>query len=352
MACDSGHDVINEKKPALIILSDQNFPPHMAPGEKEKNCAAIIRVEDATLSELVSVFCDVFRNYVGSGVGGAGLPTGSVVLLSSLSDLERNGLEKHADDLVRNLSVIAAKAGGGVSAVPGISVPLYGVVGGPVIRDWANLDAWLANMKVAGGFAAPDTRHANWDLMADGGSENTIPDRSIVVALPLSLRNPRKVPADLADFDSALPVTISAITPETEAEMLANLYRELNGRFFLRLENSPKIDRGDTAAEGQASQKIYIIGASHARNLRAPLEASGHNVVLLPHWAPSMEAAGKIEKAMMADPPRQRRHRVHGHHVQLLWHRYTLAGNTTCWGPSRRHQEELSERWRTRRPAW
>jgi len=304
-ACDSGHDIVAEKTPTLIILSDQNFPPHLSPADPSNTCAAIIRVEDASLGELVGVFSDVFRNMVGGGAGRTGLPAGSVVAIASLSDLERSGLERHADDLVRYISVIAAKVGAGTTVIPGVSVPLYGVGAGPVLRDWANLDAWLSGMKASGCFTLPDTRHENWSALLGELEENQFPEKAIVLTLPISLKNSRKFPAELDDFEYTIPDKIDSIPEKTEGLLIENLYRELNGRFFLRLESKPSVDRGNAAAGGPEKKKIYIIGASHARNLRAPLAARGQDLVPLPQWAPTMEAAGKIEKALLADPPKK-----------------------------------------------
>ena len=56
---DSPHSIIKNlcrsRKTSAFILSDQCFPPAL-PSTGGGDCLAIIRVEDATISELISVF--------------------------------------------------------------------------------------------------------------------------------------------------------------------------------------------------------------------------------------------------------------------------------------------------------
>jgi len=112
-ACLNEHAIIEQKKPVCIVLSDQNFPPHMSgggdgsesdPGTGARHsCPAIVRVEDGKLSELQAIFCDIFGRKLADG---AGLPAGSVIMINSLSDLGGVGLEKYAEDLARTISGI------------------------------------------------------------------------------------------------------------------------------------------------------------------------------------------------------------------------------------------------------
>jgi len=89
--CASEHPVIEQKKPVCIILCDQNFRPHISSASDSENCPAVIRIEDGRLHELLAIFGDIFGRTLSDG---SGLPAGSVILLSSLTDLGGGGLRK------------------------------------------------------------------------------------------------------------------------------------------------------------------------------------------------------------------------------------------------------------------
>lgn len=82
--------------PVVIIGSDQCFPPYVLPRPSGGDCLRIVRVEDGSLDEVVSVLKDVLRNYARPA---GGLPHGSLILLSSLSQLSRVGLQSYVEEL-------------------------------------------------------------------------------------------------------------------------------------------------------------------------------------------------------------------------------------------------------------
>ena len=85
------------------ILSDQNFPPAIPCTDGE--CLKIIRVENGSLSEIVSCFLDLMR--------GRGVPAGSVILLSSASHLQMMGVAGYMVDLGREFERLGSTFGGG-----------------------------------------------------------------------------------------------------------------------------------------------------------------------------------------------------------------------------------------------
>jgi hypothetical protein len=85
LACMDPHSVGGEilsGTPKVFVLSDQAFPPILP--TVDGNCIVIIRVEDGTLIELATVFCDFFAKFL---VPSVGLPPGSVIMIGSLSHL-------------------------------------------------------------------------------------------------------------------------------------------------------------------------------------------------------------------------------------------------------------------------
>jgi hypothetical protein len=65
----------------IFCLSDQNFSPSLPCSNGE--CLKIMRVEDASLNEIVTGFLDLTR--------GKEIPTGSVILLFSATHLMLRG---------------------------------------------------------------------------------------------------------------------------------------------------------------------------------------------------------------------------------------------------------------------
>jgi hypothetical protein len=124
LSCGRAHsykDGAAAGKPLVVVLSDQNFPPMLPSGRGD--CVLVIRVEDGLLSEIESTFID----YVfGGGMTEGGLPVGSVVIVGSVSHLGTRGLGSYAEDLVKTISSVGARVGGGSEMIPLVPVPLGG----------------------------------------------------------------------------------------------------------------------------------------------------------------------------------------------------------------------------------
>jgi hypothetical protein len=78
---------LREGLPIVIFLTDQTFPPVLPP-TGDGNCTVIIRVEDSELWELEEVFYDRFKSFCKPH---GSLPSGSLVLVGSMSHLAKNG---------------------------------------------------------------------------------------------------------------------------------------------------------------------------------------------------------------------------------------------------------------------
>jgi hypothetical protein len=90
------------------VLSDQNFPS-VIPVEGEGDCFKIIQVENASLSDLTTVFLAALEGFT--------VPAGTVVLISSVSHLAAVGTAAYAEDLVRAFRAIRAVYTSGVCIV-------------------------------------------------------------------------------------------------------------------------------------------------------------------------------------------------------------------------------------------
>jgi hypothetical protein len=71
------------QEPVVIVATDQNFPPVLF-SENAGACIAILRVEFGTIKEIGFA--------IGDMLSGIRLPEGSVILVGSVSDLDKQGV--------------------------------------------------------------------------------------------------------------------------------------------------------------------------------------------------------------------------------------------------------------------
>ena len=121
--------------PVCLFLSDQNFPPAL-PTAGTDCCVAIIRVEDASLDDLVGTFLRLTK--------GCDLGIGSVVILCSLNHLGKVGTTTYAEDLVQAFQGIHSTFGGQVRALHGYPLPSCDIKDQITIRALLEIEAWLA----------------------------------------------------------------------------------------------------------------------------------------------------------------------------------------------------------------
>ncbi len=87
VSCETEHAIISNK-PVTLFFTDQNFIAKL-PGS-DNSCLNIVRMEDASLSELFNLSKELF--------GKIKLPEGSVLLFGSVSFLSRVGTGMYAQD--------------------------------------------------------------------------------------------------------------------------------------------------------------------------------------------------------------------------------------------------------------
>ena len=110
-----------------------------------ESCIAVLRVEDGKLSDLDTLFRDVFRSHVGP-VGR--LPQGSVVMVGSVTHLSFSGLSCYTEELVRTIRSISVIAGSGATVIPAIHILLGGVTCPMLVRQLMTLDSWILSSQL------------------------------------------------------------------------------------------------------------------------------------------------------------------------------------------------------------
>ena len=158
----------------------------MLPAHFGSDCVGIIRVEDGTLSEIHSLFRDIFRGHIRPA---GTLPPGSVIMIGSVSHLAQTGLQQYTEDLTRTLSILGSEVGPGVTTTPYVPVTLGGLLAEDLIRDLMDFDSWLLGSGLGELQTLPATREMFWETVGNAGNV-VVEGGHRALFLPVSVRNP------------------------------------------------------------------------------------------------------------------------------------------------------------------
>ena len=287
LSCVQGHSLRNRIEsglPVAIVLADQNFPAS-APAANG-DCLTILRVEDGLLPEIENAFSERFRAYLAPhGV----LPSGSVIMIGSLSHLHARGVADYAEAVVGVTNTLLAKAGNGVDVVPLIPIPLGGIEKVATIRSLLDFDSWLATASAPGGTTLPSTRHIFWETVLSNGEGTVQSSGEYTVMMPVSTRNPRKRPMVSERISDPIPCKINPVTPLQEKKIVHAMLSELNSVYGLTLDCDPDLSREPLPPASLDESRTVLIGASHMSRVASALIVEGEDVSNLatPGWIPS-----------------------------------------------------------------
>ncbi len=225
LSCPAPHSLaesIRDGLPIVIFLTDQTFPPVLPP-TGDGNCTVIIRVDDSELWELEEVFYDRFKSFCKPH---GSLPSGSLVLVGSMSHLAKNGLNFYAPILVETMTRMAGKVGPGVNVIPFVPVPIGGIGSGGGIgsetlaRDMMDLDSWIESTGAGQATGLPDTRDALWRVvLANGVGGRRVYTASAPLSLPAGIKNPRIWPFMAGAFVGTVSAEIPPSTKKTKQRL-------------------------------------------------------------------------------------------------------------------------------------
>jgi hypothetical protein len=130
ISCENDHQIL-DKKPVMFLFSDQNFMATV-PGPN-KDCLNVVRVENASLLELVEVARKI--------LGNAPLTAGNILMFGSASYLSRMGTSAYARDWTEVVALcIASWHGVRVCSL----IPLIvSDCPGTIVRELSELSIWL-----------------------------------------------------------------------------------------------------------------------------------------------------------------------------------------------------------------
>jgi hypothetical protein len=266
---------------------DQTFL-HVLPPTGDGNCTVIIRVEDSELWELEEVFYDRFKSFCKPH---GSLPSGSLVLVGSMSHLAKNGLNFYAPILVETMTGMAGKVGPGVNVIPFVPVPIGGIGSETLAQDMMDHGSWIVSTGAGQATGLPDTRDALWRVVLANGGGGRVYTSSAPLSLPAGKKNPWIQP-----FCRNGPCRDPPLNKDEETQIVCTLLTELNEKFCVNLDCHPSFERSvpPPFTVHSADRTVFIVAFNMGKIAKAATE-SGHMIVDLTSsgWTPK---PGKIEK--------------------------------------------------------
>jgi hypothetical protein len=295
LGCKTSHR-IGDRGPITVCFSDQNFIPFLM--DKEGGCIAVVRLDNATLSELVELSFEIFENFP--------LPPGSVVLFGSASFLFRAGVSVYAREWVDSTTKVGAKWRN-VHICPLIPF-IRENCPGSMARDIEQLSAWLiriytdntAGLRECWESLLMHTReHTQEGCLLSQGEHHKLP-------LPTSLSTSSLSP-HCYSFARSCPILLNGLSQRATEDLARVLTRCLRSNFSTAINPDFLIQRELKAADTSAfCNHVTVLGASNARNLCSHLESLGFSItnLAIPGWVASEKnVSDLIEKIKNANIP-------------------------------------------------
>jgi hypothetical protein len=276
-------------KRQIFCLSDQNFSPSLPCSNGE--CLKIMRVEDASLNEIVTGFLDLTR--------GKEIPTGSVILLFSASHLLLRGVAGYMADYMEEVGRINAVFRGGLICSHGIPILSSGIKDSSLVRAILELGEWL---KISGELFP----HKSWVAL----SSLILLEKCNGSFVTEIFRHPMPIKGSYftrswVSGGWTSPCGVQPCSPENEKTLVQTLVREVNSIFNAGLGLEPIMASGHIVVqEENRKPKFLIIGGSHALQEGEVLAGKGYEVITcaVSGWrankTASEEMAEKVQEAL------------------------------------------------------
>jgi hypothetical protein len=263
IGCKEPHK-LGSKGPVVICFADQNFVPFIQDGLG--GCIAIVRIENASLSELVDFSFELLENLP--------LEQGSVVLYGSASFLYRVGVSVYAREWVDCITKIHI-------------CPLIPIIRencpGSMARDLEQLAAWVLKVYSNNIDGLSDCWRAVMQATRAHSQEGNLLSQGEHYKLPLPTG---LLASSLAPhcytYSSSCPILLHDLSPRATEELVWVLSLSLSSNFSAAICPDNLVQRGTLGGDTKPfSNHIVVLGASNARNLCPYLEGCGFSVTNL-----------------------------------------------------------------------
>jgi hypothetical protein len=281
MGCKNEH-LLTQCAPVTLCFTDQNFVPFVQ--DSEGGCLGIIRVEDASLSELVDISMELLEK--------TNIPPGSVFLYGSASHLHRVGVSLYASEFVDCGTRVGARWKN-VHFCPLVPI-MRESTPGSMAREIEKLASWVIrtyNNDI-------DGLTGSWEVLLHeiqghsiGGGPVSNPE-SVMIPIPSTNKSSTLRPHCFR-FLNSCPILLNGMDPRAIKEITRALVADLNRKFSVPINPDLLIQRDPIHSPVTKSfnNHIVVLGASNAKRLVPALQKHGFTVTDLsrPGWITTEE---------------------------------------------------------------
>jgi hypothetical protein len=321
----------------VIVLTDQNFSG-VLPNISGK-CLSIVRLEQGKIDELGDLLLKILPK--------GGLPRGTIVVVGSLSHLQKENVSGYATACVKIVKRFDGFFKKDVRTVPFVPPPMGGCDNPRMAKDISDLCGWLENMdeyplKSAMNFLSKMVNIT----VSEGGVRGTLPPPIVSfphenIYLPFSFEDYKGLfvqSPGRPDYLASLPVW----SMDSEKRFVVSLIQDLNSQLMQDLDTDPNFSRSKTRPAMHAALRTWsvdaavIIGGSNAEQLADCCTALGLDVVkhVKSGWKINKDSVDKLLPDLVKTLSQTRRMYCTGYNsgvrqLLLLWrHRRQRAGST------------------------
>jgi hypothetical protein len=287
LSCSTEHSIVS-KDPILVLFSDQNFPPTLA--GPNSNCINIVRLENATLSELLEIAKEIF--------GSSTIADGSIFMFGSASFLGSSGTSVYARDWTE-ICLASSNHWRGIRICPLIPL-IISECPGTIVRELSELTTWFDRMYDSN----PQGMRETWHCLAKA-MESCSTGIALLAAMDsYKLILPKDLHSRTLDHvvtfcsNSSRPMIFKGLSKDHQNELLGTLLTCVYENYRACACPEDYLARADvpkTVSEN-SEQKVALCGAS---NLRHSVPHFAKSSVILeditsPGWIASPENISKM----------------------------------------------------------
>ncbi|MBM3938843.1 MAG: hypothetical protein FJ333_09370, partial [Sphingomonadales bacterium] len=187
--CTRGHNALvstgyrGERQPTVIFLTDQDHPPYI----ESEQCIPSIRVEDGNLHELTRLLSRLAKD--------TRLPSGTVVYMSSLSQMERIGAAGYAEEVVAAIGRLEFEFNGHIRPIMGLPALENSVTNPSLIRHVHDVIAWAMEVdkKAKYHLEKSSNRYLDQTIYEEAAKSSEMAEADTPLQLPVSMRTTERV---------------------------------------------------------------------------------------------------------------------------------------------------------------
>jgi hypothetical protein len=257
LSCSTEHSIVS-KDPILVLFSDQNFPPTLA--GPSSNCINIVRLENATLSELLEIAKEILGNTI--------IADGSIFMFGSASFLGSSGTSVYAREWTE-ISFASSNHWRGIRICPLIPL-IASECPGTIVRELSELTTWFDRMYDSN----PQGMRETWNCLAKA-MESCSTGIAILAAMDsYKLVLPKDLQSRALDHvvtfcsNSSRPMIFKGLSKDHQNELLGTLLTCVFENYRACARPEDYLVRADVSKNlsENSEQKVALCGASNLRH--------------------------------------------------------------------------------------